>query len=211
MTEQQIPQNRSLATWLFNPFQYIADWQALLIGLVVIAVTAVIGFWGNTHFDGVLDTHLGAKAPLWFFLCEGLIDWLSLSVVLLIAGLIIRKTSFRAIDVFGTQALARLPMLLSALVLLPPANQCVRNQLLEMVQNPNQPPVFAPLDLLIFGISITVVLVMLVWMVALMYRAYTVACNVKKARAIVSFIVGLIIAEVISKLALYPLYLTIKL
>ena len=43
---------------------------------------------------------------------------------------------------------------------------------------------------------------LLCWTVVLMYKAYSVSCNIKGAKAIVSFIIGLIIAEVLSKVAL---------
>ena len=45
-------------------------------------ITGVLGYAGNTHFDGVLDVHSGPEAPIWIFIAEGLINWLSLSVVL---------------------------------------------------------------------------------------------------------------------------------
>ena len=46
---------RSLVTWFFNPFIYIAGWQSLLIGVAAILVAGYIGSLSNTHFDGVLD------------------------------------------------------------------------------------------------------------------------------------------------------------
>lgn len=44
-------------------------------------------------------------------------------------------------------------------------------------------------------------------MIALMYRSYAYACDLKGARAIVSFIVVLIIAEVISRLGFQALFI----
>lgn len=41
-----------------------------------------------------------------------------------------------------------------------------------------------------------------VFMVALMYRAYSLCCNLKGLRAAITFIIGLLVAELISKLAL---------
>ena len=57
-----------LSQWLFNPFRFIAGFQALLIGLAIILLSGFIGSFGNTHFDGVLDVHKGLSAPVWFFL-----------------------------------------------------------------------------------------------------------------------------------------------
>ena len=82
---------RKVATLLFNPFVFIAGGQALLLGAITILVAGLIGHAGNTHFDGVLDVHSGASAPLWFFLSEGINDWLCLDVVLWVFGRIISK------------------------------------------------------------------------------------------------------------------------
>jgi hypothetical protein len=44
-------------------------------------------------------------------------------------------------------------------------------------------------------------------MVALMYKAYTVSCNIKGSKAIITFIISLIGAEVLSKVP-YHCWLT---
>jgi hypothetical protein len=43
---------------------------------------------------------------------------------------------------------------------------------------------------------------MIIWTVALMYRAYAVSCNIKGVKAVVTFIVSLIGAEALSKFAI---------
>ncbi len=203
--QNELKNTPHITTWLFNPFQYIAGWQALLIGMAAIIATAYWGFVGNNHTDGVLDLHPGLSAPFWFFLAEGLINWLSLSACLLIAGLIVSKSSFRAIDILGTQALSRFPMIFSVLVLLLKANRRVTdtlmdpNTLTEMAKNPYAWLSRSPTDSAVFMFSVIFIFAMAVWMVALMYHAYAVSCNLKGAKAIVSFIVCLIIAEIISK------------
>ncbi len=207
MSEQTSFQpKKRLVVWLFNPFAYIAGGRALIIGLIGMLAAGLLGSSGNVHFDGVLDTHIGARAPLWLFIAEGFVDWLCLAIPLLIAGLIFKGRSFRAIDVLGTQALARWPMLLSAAVGVLPANQRVLVELMKMTQNPNQPLTLPATDTIIFAIAMIVSLVMIVWMVMLMYQGYTVSCNLKGTKAVVSFMVVLLIAETASKFALWPLY-----
>jgi uncharacterized membrane protein len=56
-----------------------------------------------------------------------------------------------------------------------------------------------PSQWFLFGLLSLVLLVTLVWMIVLMYKAYSVSCNVKDAKGILSFIGGLVIAEVVSK------------
>jgi hypothetical protein len=191
----------SLGQWLFNPFRFIAGFQALLIGLVIILLSSFIGSFSNTHFDGVLDVHTGAAAPMWFFLAEGMIDWICMVIPLFFFGLIVSRSSFRMIDVLGTQALARWPYLIAALVMLPNANRRVLEYIMSKVMQ-TAPPAVNSIDVFVFGFAIIVMILMAIWMVALMYRAYAVSCNIKGARVVITFIVSLIGAEVLSKFAM---------
>jgi hypothetical protein len=200
-------QNRTLKQWLFNPFQFIAGGNALVLGLAIILITAYLGSLSNTHFDGVLDVHTGTAAPLWFFLTEVLIDWLCLFIVLLIAAFFTSRSSFRIIDVFGTQALARAPYLISALALLPKGSIRFTNYLVSKITQQVPAEAIESTDILFFAVGLIVVLLMIVWIVVLMYRAYSVSCNTKGGKAIGSFIAALIIAEILSKIAIWQLAL----
>ena len=114
---------------------------------------------------------------------------------------------------FGTQALARFPTLVSAVLSLPPGvrryQQHLLSQLADVLRQfgyvleqrvPNAAPVqVGPLDGLAFFACALGVLAMLVWMVALMYRAFSVSCNVRGGKAIGVFIAALVLAEAISK------------
>jgi hypothetical protein len=195
-------QKRTLGQWLFNPFQFIAGGSALLVGLAFILITVYLGSLSKTHFDGVLDIHTGKAAPLWLFFAEVLSDWFWISVTLLIAGHIVSRSSFRAIDVFGTQALARAPYLLSALATLPKGF----GRFIEFIasKSTHQTPAvtLGGADVLCFFFGIVISLLVIIWAVVLMYRAYAISCNVKGSKAIFSFIAALIVAEILSKLAL---------
>ena len=113
-------QKRTVGAYLFNPFRFIAGMESLLLGLFAIGLAGFLGAYSNTHFDGVLDAHTGAAAPMWCFLTEGFVSWICMAVVLAVFGKIASKTSFRMIDLFGTQALARWPtVIVAAACLLP--------------------------------------------------------------------------------------------
>jgi hypothetical protein len=199
---QNANEKRAFTQWLFNPFKFIAGYQALLIGLAVIILTSLLGSLSNTHFDGVLDVHTGLQAPLWFFLSEGLINWMSLVVPLFLFGLIFSHSAFRTIDVIGTQALARWPYLITAAVMLPDANRRVLEYLMAQCTQTHSASSINPPDIAIFAVAMFLTILMIIWMVALMYRAYTVSCNIRGPKAIVTFIVSLIGAEVLSKAAI---------
>lgn len=194
-----------LSQWLFNPFRVVAGYKALLSGLAIILISALVGSLGNTHFDGVLDVHTGLQAPLWLFFAEGLINWICMVVPLFFFGLIVSRSSFRVIDILGTQALARGPYLITALVMLPDANRRFGDYLMSKLTQAATPATLNYIDMSVFVFAIILTILMAVWMVALMYRAYCVSCNIKGAKAIATFVVSLIGAEALSKFAILRL------
>lgn len=192
---------KNIWTWLFNPFQFVAGSQSLTIGVILIVISCIIGSFSNSHFDGVLDFHSGAKAPLWVFIFEGLVDWLVMGFLLLFGGKLISKSHVRSVDVFGTQALARGPMLITALSTLLPGYQRFTAQLATLKVDEVLSTIQANMGGLILLMAIAfIALLMIIWMVALMYRAFSVSCNVRGGKAVAVFIVAVILGEAISKL-----------
>ncbi len=185
--------------WLFNPFMYIAGTKALIIGLAAMLAAAVIGYYSKTHFDGVLDAHTGHSSPMWFYLEDALVDWSLPVVIFYIAGRIFSKSSIRLIDVAGTLALARWVMLFPAIAgfvfYMPAPNQPVSME--EMMKPAMSGPV------IVFGL---LSLLFVIWMVALMYNAFTTSCNLKGGKAVWIFVVGLLVSEILSKIILGTIF-----
>lgn len=205
-TDHTVKPNVSLGQYLFNPFRILAGPKALLLGLTVILITAFLGSLSNTHFDGVLDVHTGQQAPAWLFFAETLIDWLCMVLFLFFSALIISRSQWRFIDILGTQALSRWPTLISALVMLPDANRRFGEYLISQLGQGSAQAAIDPVDAAIFFTAAIIALLMLIWMVALMYKAYAVSCNLKGAKAIVTFIISLILAEAVSKVLILILF-----
>ena len=198
---------RKISTWLFNPAVYIAGAEALSVGLGLILVATWIGSLSRTHFDGVIDVHAGVEAPRWFFFAEGLLAWLSVVIVFWIVGKLAARTSFRLVDLAGTQALARGPMFFSVLFALLPGNARFTQSLMTTLQSKTSPSVelFLTPDAVSFFVVLGVMIVAMGWMVALMYNSYAHVCHVQGGRAVGSFIVALILAEALSKIILFGL------
>ncbi len=167
--------------YLINPFERIAGWPALLIGLCVMALTAVFGKINKVAFDGALDVHAGATFSFAASFAMQAVDLLALFLTMWLAGVCFSKTKVRAVDVAGTMALSRAPMLL--LVIL---------SFLPIVPA----GLFDTPRLTVFGI---VSIVLIIWMIALMYHAFSVSCRMKGTRGTVVFIGALLVAEAVSK------------
>jgi hypothetical protein len=175
------------AKWLYNPFERIAGWQALIIGMIAMALTAVTGKLNHVAFDGALDAHAGATFGFSTAFAMQAIALLSLSIVMWIAGIIFSKSRVRIIDVVGTMSLARVPMLLLAIICFLPV---VPNSLFDFPR------------LIIFVI---IIIPIYIWMIALMYNAYSVSCHLNGSRAVISFIGALAVAEIVSKCIVFIL------
>lgn len=201
MVDADAGSKKRLQTWIFNPFHFLAGGQALALGLAFIFAAGLLGWTVNGHLDGVLDFHVGRQAPVWLFLAEGFIDWLSLALVLWGAALLLSKTRYRVLDVFGTQALARVPALLTMGAACLPGFQ---TQAMRLAAG-NFAIIPAEMAAFIVGMLLTVAFV--IWMIILMYRGFAVSCNVSGGKAIGAFIVALLVAEVISKAAIIGLVL----
>ncbi len=211
MTETKNPKQprRKLVIWLWNPFELIAGGRALAIGLGIILATGYLASFTLTHFNGVLDTQIGFRAPLWFFLAEGITNWLCLSLVLLIGGLFVaKKRSFRIIDLFGTQALARWPFLISALIAKIPGFTAFNAKLMAIVnQGKGTLPAAPAAEIVAFAFVTLMMIVVTVWFVALAWKSFRISGDARGWKAITVFTVGILIAEALSKMAFFKILL----
>ncbi|MGZ4974965.1 MAG: DUF3887 domain-containing protein, partial [Limisphaerales bacterium] len=89
---------------------------------------------------------------------------------------------------------------------LPPAFQQFSTELLAQLQkgdfNVNVR------HLTVFLMLVVAMVPFVVWMVRLMYKSFSVVCNVRGGKAIGTFVIGLLIAEALSKACIIPLALT---
>lgn len=125
-----------------------------------------------------------------------------MGVLLTIAGFIISRSRPRVIDIFGTQSLARFPMLVTSLFALLPGHTNFLNQLASNPTNIIDIASKNTNDFIMFLIVAFITLFMIIWMVTLMYRAFSISCNVVGGKAISTFIIILLIGEIISKIIL---------
>ncbi len=181
--------------WLFNPFIYVAGMRSLLIGFAAMAIAILIAIFSKTHFDGVIDMHVGAPLPIQIAFIEPLVDWACLVLALYVLGRIASESSIRFIEVAGTLALARWTFLFAAFLgFLPVPQFDIKNADLHYLMAFTTNPAVIVLMLLTIPI--------MVWTIILMFNAFAVSTNLKGGKAATAFIAGLILAEVISKVIL---------
>lgn len=181
--------------WLFNPFVYVAGARSLLIGIAAMLAIAILGYFSKTHFDGSLHISFGHYQPLYVYIIEQIIAWGITTLIFYALGAALSHSAIRFIDVAGTQALARWPMLFVAVLGFGYAAH----------------PIESPADIdsgLIFRGLIS--LPFIIWLVALMYNAFAVSCNLKGVKAVIGFIAGVLFSSIVSQLAIHLCYHTLN-
>ena len=180
---------------IFNPFKRIAGWEAFGIGLVIVVLTTFTGNFAGIYFDGVIDMHFAEtfdSLKSWLMIPVNII---SISVIMWLAGITVSK-NFRFIDILGTMTLSRAPFLLIAL-----ASFFVKvPDLSGIMQDP-----FVIFDSISFIIILILTFPIIIWSVTLMYNAYKISTGASGQKLSISFIFGLVIAEIISKIIIYQI------
>lgn len=178
---------------LVNPFTRIAGWQALILGWVIISLTTYLGWKNGLIFDGLVGIHFAQVTLMQTFIFQ-LTDWLCLSLVFWVGGLIFSKSSLRIIDVLGTTALSEFPFLIISLIGFSPIAQHSKSAANEMmlIMSRNVSGIGSLLLLIVIGIAVTI------WFIALLYNAFNVSCNVPKPRNIFVFIGGFILSLIVA-------------
>jgi hypothetical protein len=206
-----ISDNRSL----YNPFNYIAGYQAFFIGLAIIIIASFLGTYSGIHFPGVMDIKIGYEGSFLMHLSVSLIAYASLVIVLYVFALILSGTKVRLIDMAGTLAIARFPALIASVMgFISVFNKVMDFILFKMfgkienvaslellqVKDPGHVATWEFIVAAIIGLSMILIVV---WMVAMMFHAYRVSSNLKGAKLIISFIGGLLIAQITSNIFIF--------
>lgn len=181
----------------WNPFEKLAGFRALAIGMVALTVSVFMGTMFNARFDGLLNLHFVAKANLWQVLIDQLINLLSVSLCFYFIALILSLGKVRFIDVLGCNAFALSPM-----AILPVVNISGywSDLSLEIAGKPDMTPrILSNLETGVMIFTVAVALVVLIWHVLWLYNGYKVSSGFKGNKLVYSFIAGLVGAILLSK------------
>ena len=194
-TNQEMQQEMTIVRWMFNPFIRIAGTRSLAIGLVGIVAAGLAAAGAGIRFDGLLDLHAGNEVALWVPVVDGLVNWVVFTLLLLLVALLFSRSAVRLVDIAGTQAMARIPLLpLAAICNLPWIRDAFEGVVWALIHGALPGLPWAALAV---GILATLA-GLVVWMVALMWKAFSISCNMKGGRAIALFILAVLIAEAVT-------------
>lgn len=175
---------------LIDPFRYFSGGTTFVVGAAGMLLISFLARWSGSTFRGVVSQGLGDLA-FWQLLLQQIAGWGVFSLLLYGAGLLFSRSKIRALDIFGNQALARVPLLLILLgSMLSPIRQMTEAMLTitpqEMLESVDM------VGLTIFGFFSIAVLVWFFWW---SYRGFAVAANLGGGKTVAIYIVCYLLAE----------------
>ncbi|MDI6827850.1 MAG: YIP1 family protein, partial [Armatimonadota bacterium] len=176
--------------------------------LVIIALTG-IAVWGQVHLDGALDMHIMVgTSPAGLLIAESLIAWLSLGVFLFVASKIFKGNGGIGAHL-AAAGLARFPYIIAAFVVSQPT---FKKALMTAVKTARGEIIVRQSELMTPQILIgfLVIVGLVIWSIIMLYNGYRYASRIQGAKIGISFVIALIIAEVVSKALIIPAFTLFK-
>lgn len=196
--------NLKIADWLFKPFQFIAGLKALILGIIIMLLLSILGYIGNTHFNGVIGMQYASgsgSTPYIVHAAYQVIALFSMAITFYITARIISKSSVRLIDIAGTMALSQAPHILFGLIGLAPS---VHPEFKNIdTTNVAEIMSFLQENIAMMAVVGITTIIILIWSITLKYNAYSVSANIKGIIGGISFTIALIISEILSKILIY--------
>lgn len=189
-------------TIAYNPLAVLGRGRGLAVGVVVIAALGVVAALTQQHLDGALDLHFTGKPVAGATVAiESLVAWLSLWLLFVAASAVFGGER-DAVAHLASTALARFPMILAALVShallagpMSAAMSAAGSRITMDIQKLATPG---------FVVGSLLVLLLVIWYITMLYFGFKEASKLRGGRCAGGFVVGIILAEVVSKLALWP-------
>ena len=192
--------------WVYNPFEFVAGWKALGIGIVILCIATIIGYFGSMVFYGgqakVVSVITWSKAFSLQFL------GLAVTVIVMYLVALIFAKHVRFQDILGTVTLSKYPLLLMALLNLPIGKKMA--EFGEKMEGMNVSELmnmkFSFTDLVPLFIFSFFAIILLVWLITLLFNAFRVSTNFKGIKCAVLFISIILVSEIITSVLVYVLY-----
>jgi len=186
--------------WIYNPFEQLAGWRAFFIGLMILCIATVIGYFGNTVFYGI--SIKAVPSVTWgktiFLQSMGL----GVTVLAMWITALLSAKHVRFQDILGTVTLAKYPLILAAIMFLALSKRL--NEISDMFMSAgsiqNMIEIAQSLrisDYILFMVMAIISILILVWTIALLFNAFRVSTNLKGSKCTALFIVALLISEII--------------
>ena len=170
---------------LYNPFQFFAGFTSFLAGISGLLVTSLLAYKTGTHFNGLLNVEFARDSDFWVYLVENVSHWAILSLLFLLSGQILSISKIRIIDVAGTVLISRLPLLIIPVIRILPIFQSF--------------VIYSYPMYFLYGVYF----ISVIWCIVLLFNAFKVSCNIKDRKLTLSFVVCILLSEILTRIFLH--------
>lgn len=182
--------------WI-NPFEKNSEKHLIFLGISFFIIGSLMAFFFNSRFDNFLHMAPVESIRLYQPFVDNIIILTCLFIFFLLAGKMIYPKT-RAVDILAIILIGNAPFYLMSLTNINDlTTKSTDAILLAMEGAPEDISGFYLLYLTIVGI---ISLAVLVWIVALLWNGFKTASNAKGIKAVVLFILALIITTVVTYL-----------
>jgi len=197
---------------IYNPFKKIAGWEAFGIGIILLCITTVLGYYSNTVFYGISAQIVNSVTWSKIFLLQ--FTGLFITVAVMYATALLSAKHIRFQDILGTVTLSKYPLVLMVLlnIFLGDKMMETTNKLLEVTGTLSTTDAyrifddFSMSDFSIIMLFALVSLVLLVWEIALLFNAFKVSTNLKGTKCTLLFIAAVLVSEILINVAVSKIY-----
>lgn len=181
---------------LINPFRYVAGGESLAIGAAGAAATAALGTLSGQAFDGILHVHF-ADTTFLEALAWQTVMWAVFASLLWLSASMHSKSRVRAVDIYGTNLMARLPLAVLLAAGFMPGMEWLREVTPATPVEEIAVHAMAPATLLYAMMSLAIV----AWFFYWSYEAFAVSANLGGWRAVWQLAACYVAAECIVRFA----------
>ena len=188
--------------WVYNPFEKTAGWKAFGIGLIILCITTVAGYFWNMVFYGISIKIVPCITLGSAFFLQALGLAVLVFVMWTTAMLFAKKVRFQ--DILGTVTLAKYPLILAAVVVMIFSNRL--NEFTEKIMSVGIYEIIKVITIsdYVFLIAFSILsFIIIIWEIVLLFNAFRVSTNLKGIKSGLLFASIMIISEIITFILVY--------
>jgi len=194
--------------WVYNPFERIAGWNAFGIGLIILCIATIIGYFGNTVFFGISIKTV--RSVTWGQACFLQASGLAILVLMMWVTALLSAKHVRFQDILGTVTLAKYPLVLAATFYGLLSKRLIEitdmfltaTNIQEIIEITHK---LTLADYALFTVLTLFSILVLVWTIALLYNAFRVSANLKGVKCALLFSTALLISEILINVTIFLL------
>lgn len=180
---------------LFNPIAYYSEKKLLVFGILSAVIGAFLAYATNSRHDSFLHLSTVSNTEWWHSFIDLLIIMVCTFVFLFAAGKIV-NTKTRAIDILNTILVAYIPFYLASLTNINGKMDRAVSEIMEIMSNSEF--TISTGTMIYLTITGFISILILIWVIALLYNGFKTATNAKGVKAIILFILALVLSTILT-------------